>query len=344
MSGFAYGKLWEQMEDALEQFHNQFKRNYFAHQQRDTQKHGETYNLEVGDVICDVSRKTDRTDYENWPLGIVVKADPDEKGVVRRVIIRRGTTRTLVSRSAAHIVRMEALDEETKEILRRKKILLSPDVELTEEQLAEIADEARRNEEKDLERERILEEGLERAKTITGANDDVSGVMTRVQKTMGRDMDKRELFLDRLLAARNSKRGFRRYGPVPQARSGETELARAVREAFGDGGGTQPMPDGGDADTLPVLEDVETDALATLDEEEGTQDVAEEDAETAIVRRKSPRLEAKDAGSATQDAVADSHVAVFQETVAEAPHKCEDEMRCAVCIEKYYSHLMMFVC
>ena len=104
------------------------------------------------------------------------------------------------------------------------------------------------------------------------------------------------------------------------------------------------MPDEEDRDTLPVLEDIETDALTALDDEEGTQDVAEQDAETAIVRRKSPRLEAKDASASTQEAVADSHVAVFQNAGAEAHHKCEDEIRCAVCIEKYFPYLMTFVC
>ena len=114
MAKFDYGRLWQQREEALQMFLKQFNQNYFQQQQRDTQKHGVSYTLEPGDVVCDVSRKSDQTDYDNWPLGIVVKADPSDDGVVRRVIIRKSRTRKLVSRSAAHIIKMEGLDEETK--------------------------------------------------------------------------------------------------------------------------------------------------------------------------------------------------------------------------------------
>ena len=103
---------------------------------------------------------------------------------------------------------------------------------------------------------------------------------------------------------------------------------------------------------VKTVQDVFKDDIATLPILEDDQDVDVPDVATPVkegldkfkTRRKSPRLEVKDASTMTREAVVGSHVAVFHDVDAVKLHKREAEMHCAACTEEYFPQLMTFIC
>ena len=181
----SYAKLWRQAQTALALFWHRFKREYIPVLNKPPPKNQRhAYNLEVGDVVCDVSDKNAQTLMGNWPLGVVIHVTTSADGVTRQAIIRKPSKR-FGHRAAKDLIKLEALDRETLKVYLKEKCKLQNGVKLTKEQMDQIRAEsieeerickARRKEE--LEREiKIL---LESAKSNPNQSNILSeGVQTR---------------------------------------------------------------------------------------------------------------------------------------------------------------------
>jgi len=140
-----FASLWRQGQRALELFWARFMREYVPELNKVRVKDGHSYNLEVGDIVCDVSDPMGKTPLGYWPLAIVVKTETSEDGIVRRAIIRRATTRRLSLRAAKFLTRIQAVDQASIERLTAMKILMPKDKTLSKEELEEIKAEAEEN-------------------------------------------------------------------------------------------------------------------------------------------------------------------------------------------------------
>jgi hypothetical protein len=139
---------YQQKEEALRMAWHRFMQECLPERHKITGKQGKSYNLEPGDIVCDISDKMNKTPLGHWPLGIVLKVTTSADKVVRRVFMLKSRTNNVVERKAAHLVRIECLDEEAKERLRKRKLLIMSDFDLTPEQYAEIRREAADNQKK----------------------------------------------------------------------------------------------------------------------------------------------------------------------------------------------------
>jgi hypothetical protein len=146
--GATLARRYQQKEEALRMAWYRFMQDCLPERHKITGRKGKSYNLEPGDIVCDISDKMNKTPLGHWPLGIVLKVTPSADKVVRRVFMLKSRTHNVVERKAAHLVRIECLDEESKERLRKRKLLFTSNFDLTPEQYAEIRREAAENQRK----------------------------------------------------------------------------------------------------------------------------------------------------------------------------------------------------
>lgn len=81
-------KRWRRVQSLAEQFWSRWKREYLQNLQRREKWNVPRRNLRVGDVVLVKNHSTPRLE---WPLGLVMTANADDDGLVRRVGVRMGS-------------------------------------------------------------------------------------------------------------------------------------------------------------------------------------------------------------------------------------------------------------
>ena len=206
---------------------------------------------------------------------------------------------------------------------------------------------------------------MELAQAAQGPVVDVEGVLTRKQKKLGEEMDKRESFIDRLSEARRARVNKLTQNENADEDSPETEekrkaalfdrlaTIRAARKARArtralDARAQQTdgqkdllreptVRESSDLEqTVRRVFEARIDKLKPSDqnvENKMTREV-KKSLERIEERRRSPRIQAmKEKENENSSYVAN---------ILEYTHECVDEMRCAKCISEYFPELMLF--
>jgi len=82
-------KRWRRIQYIMEQFWSQWKREYLLNLSRRQKWNVSRRNVQVGDIVMLMDAETPRME---WPLAIIVEAQKDDDGLVRRVKARLSTS------------------------------------------------------------------------------------------------------------------------------------------------------------------------------------------------------------------------------------------------------------
>ena len=92
-------KRWRRVQYLIEQFWSRWKREYLAQVALRQKWHGVHRNILEGDIVLVKDIDLPRN---QWPLGRIVRANPDDDGLVRRVKVK--TQSSVLERSVHKLV------------------------------------------------------------------------------------------------------------------------------------------------------------------------------------------------------------------------------------------------
>ena len=108
-----YGrKRWRRVQYLVEQFWCRWRREYLSSLQARNKWQKPRRNIKTGDIVL---LKDDEVSRLEWPMGIVLKANPDKDGLVRKITIRVGTSQ--LDQSGKPVKKVSELDRPVQKVV-----------------------------------------------------------------------------------------------------------------------------------------------------------------------------------------------------------------------------------